>query len=143
MSMEDVIEARKTKESEQKIATLTVYVDAKETNSMVMPLGNGEWKLVLGGEPTQSMDSVRTAAAHEMGHFISNITREPSHNPKYHLIAELLGDNSVLAPSEKYAWKLAHEMVPSDQFDTKMEEESIGTYIGTHEFDGKKITKLT
>lgn len=121
--------------SRKKIAVLTVYVDQNDTNSSVNRTGMGEWEMVLGGEPNQSMDSVRTAAAHEMGHFISHITREPSHNPRYHLAAELLDDNRLLLPSEQYAWKLAHEMVPPQQFDYKMEEESVGTYAGTHNFD--------
>ena len=71
----------------------------------------------------ETQKAVESIMAHELGHFLAQVMRDPTHNP---MLRQLLGP---LAGEEK-AWKLAEKIT---DIDSTVEKKALDTYRKLYE----------
>lgn len=122
---------------EHKIATVEIYMDTETQNSSVTrKTGPHTYRVQINpnqspgdGSDKFSLKTVKdfqTTLAHELGHFISILTKDETHAPANNLLFQLTGDTSTVIPAEKKAWSLAHIMVPD--LNTENEAHAMASY---------------
>lgn len=125
------------------LATLNVYVDMDETAtpSGIRKTDGNDYELVMYPNqdciPCDTRHAFQTIMAHELGHFVAMVTRDPSHHPANRLMAMLAGKNSAAAelPGEIKAWELARTISPD--LDRKTEQECTDSYREAAEQDNE------
>lgn len=119
-----------------KIATIHIYEGEIPVGSAsrLLPHTTDEYEIVLSphkdeenlntvGKGELNKDPGRrnqTILAHELGHVVAQIYKDPSHSPFFQMLASVSDDNSVKLPAENQAWKNAHEIDPA--LDPRLEE---------------------
>lgn len=109
------------------VATLKVYQDPDYDNSTFSYPTDGtpDFKIVLG-QP-RGRDP-KTLLAHELGHFVSVVYKDPTHDPMLKSFSNWFGDPRPVIPGERKAWELAKDIL-GDQFDEKTRDSALGTYL--------------
>ena len=124
----------------RKIATLDVYIDPESNEPSSTgkvdgaPDGPGRYQLTVNkgtkvGE-IKTMGEFRSTFAHELGHFVSLVTRDETHDPTLRLFSNLTGNGSLVLPAETKAWEVAQEIYPA--LDEKHAKTLLDTYRSYH-----------
>jgi hypothetical protein len=128
---------------EKTIATLTIKItDAVKnasgetrSSSMHPPQDGGiDWLITLRpnadnaivADSWKEKDIAESILAHELGHFVARIFRDPTHNPVYRFLAREFDDNSMLLPAEKRAYELGRKIYPN--LSQAAEKRALATY---------------
>jgi hypothetical protein len=102
----------------ERIATIEVYVDTESSDaSATRQTSVDSFRVTINAKGKRFTDRslFQTTLAHELGHVVALLTRDPTHKDEYHNYSQMTGDSSLLIPAEKKAWALASDMVPLDK----------------------------
>jgi hypothetical protein len=102
----------------RQIARLDVFVDTEsnspsgtaqvENGRFVLNMNLGDSKTI----PIDTKEAFQAVFAHELGHFVAMIMRDPTHDPSNKLFQMITNDSSAVLPAERKAWEIAKEIVP-------------------------------
>jgi hypothetical protein len=102
----------------RKVATLEVFIDTDITDmaSACAQTGRDTYILIMcpnqtNAIPCKTRDEFQTIMAHELGHFVALVTRDPTHYSN--AVAQIPGSTTAMIPGERKAWQIAHTILPT------------------------------
>jgi hypothetical protein len=123
---------------DQKIATLSFFINPTSRNSsLTRQVGPQEYQTVINGGmiandgtdfTIRTQKDFQTVAAHELGHFLALISKDPTHSREALRHHQTMFGELASIPAEKRAWELAHLIYPN--LDRGNETKSLKTYDG-------------
>lgn len=124
------------------LATLTITLDTDSLGSSGTFSNDGkDFQMLIkteGGKPHSldnpsdydfrigSLKTLQTVIAHELGHFVSIITKDETHDLDKMRMYQIFQEPDLILPAERKAWKIAHLIYPD--LDTENEKASLKTY---------------
>jgi hypothetical protein len=114
----------------KKVAQIDILINPDSTDASVTAgrPGGGHFVITInkGERPFEvtNMREFRTTLSHELGHVVSLLSFDPSHNPDKNFGTN--GRLNMNMPAEETAWKVAHDIYP--ELDTESERRSLGAY---------------
>lgn len=119
------------------LATIRIYENEQEEGSRsgnnipvqgehIIDLAPIRDAQLLGITPTR--ESKATLLAHELGHVVNAIVGDPVQDDMLLFRAHMLGDGSLLIPSERKAWERAKQIRP--RLDLEVAKKAFNSYGG-------------
>lgn len=103
----------------RKIASLDVYIDldTTDTASNMRQYGSTNYELTMypnqGYTPAKTRDQFQSIMAHELGHFVAMVSRDPTHYSDAALMGKLVKSPTLALAGERKAWEIAHTILPT------------------------------
>ena len=117
----------------RQVARVNIYINPVSTESSVTADSrNGEFDITInqgeGKHAIKNVSDFQTTLAHELGHVIALLTKDPSHDTRQNFAArdDFGGTHQLNIGAEERAWQFAHDIWPD--LNQKAEDWSLGTY---------------
>ena len=114
---------------EKTLATVTIKIGDTVGSSGTHDGGDGNFTITVNpsdlAETRKQPDFFQTTLAHELGHVVSLITKDKSHDNMDLVLSKMFGPQ-MLIPAEAKAWKIAHQIHPT--LNPAIERADMATY---------------
>ena len=114
----------------RKIASLDVYINQESEDSAFTTGDRGKFVICINRGPAEmAIDTpaqFQDVLAHELGHFVALLSKDPTQSSEVKFLANLTGDQSFVISAEKKAWELGKKIRPA--IDGEQEKLAMATY---------------